>query len=244
VSLAHGGVLFLDELPEFHRHVLEVLRQPLEDGIVTLARASARLTYPARFTLVAAMNPCPCGHLGDALRPCRCGPVVVERYLGRISGPLLDRIDIHLRVPAVVWADLAGEKHEEPSAVIRARVEAALERERERFRSAAGSGAASGAAGTGTMGGAPGAVGIRANAHMTAREVRRYCRGSAEVETILRVAAERLGLSARACHRVLKLARTIADLAGSESVEPEHVREGIQYRSLDRRAPLPAPTSG
>lgn len=215
VSLAHGGVLFLDELPEFHRHVLEVLRQPLEDGVVTLSRATVRLTYPARFTLVAALNPCPCGHLGDAVRPCLCGPVAVQRYLGRISGPLLDRIDIHLRVPAVVWGDLAGERSEEPSAAIRARVEAARDRQRHRFQ---------------------GEGGTRANAHMSARDVRRHCRGSAEVDGILRLAAERLGLSARACHRVLKLARTIADLAGAEAVGPEHVREGIQYRSLDRRA--------
>jgi len=213
VSLAHGGVLFLDELPEFHRHVLEVLRQPLEDGVVTLSRALARLTYPARFTLVAAMNPCPCGHLGDPVRPCRCGIALIERYLARISGPLLDRIDIHIRVPALPYADLAGEHDAEPSSAIRARVEAARVRQRARFR---------------------GHHGLHANAHMSSREVRRHCRQTPEIAEILRAAVERLGLSARACHRILKLARTIADLAEAEEIAPAHVREGIQYRSLDR----------
>jgi magnesium chelatase family protein len=215
VSLAHGGVLFLDELPEFHRHVLEVLRQPLEDGVVTLSRAAARLTFPARFTLVAAMNPCPCGHLGSAVHACGCAPGVVERYLARISGPLLDRIDIHLRVPAVPYADLSGGSEAEPSAAIRARVEAARARQRERFR---------------------GQVGLHANAHMSSREVRRHCRQTPEIAEVLRAAVERLGLSARGCHRVLKLARTIADLAGEEGLAPAHVREAIQYRALDRRA--------
>ncbi|PYP41575.1 MAG: hypothetical protein DMD43_05980 [Gemmatimonadetes bacterium] len=214
VSLAHGGVLFLDELPEFHRHVLEVLRQPLEDGVVTLSRAAARLSFPARFTLVAAMNPCPCGHLGDPVRPCRCGPALIERYRARISGPLLDRIDIHLPVPAVPYSEIAGDQPAEPSAAIRARVEAARARQRERFRAHRG---------------------LHANAHMSTREVRRYCRPGPELSELLRLAVERLGLSARACHRVLKLARTIADLAGSEELVPAHVREAIQYRSLDRR---------
>ena len=214
VSLAHGGVLFLDELPEFHRHVLEVLRQPMEDGLVTLSRAAARLTFPARFTLVAAMNPCPCGYLGSPLHECRCAPVLVERYHARISGPLLDRIDIHLSVPAVPFAELSGGYEAEPSAAIRARVEAARQRQRERFRKEPG---------------------VRANAHMSSRVVRRHCRQSDEVGDILKAAVERLGLSARGCHRVLKLARTIADLAGEEALGPAHVREAIQYRSLDRR---------
>ena len=218
VSLAHGGVLFLDELPEFHRHVLEVLRQPMEDGLVTLSRAAARLTFPARFTLVAAMNPCPCGHLGNPVHECRCAPVMVERYHARISGPLLDRIDIHLRVPAVPYADLSGGSEAEPSAAIRARVEAARQRQRERFCKEPG---------------------VRANAHMSSRVVRRHCRQSDEVGDILKAAVERLGLSARGCHRVLKLARTIADLAGEEALAPAHVREAIQYRSLDRRPPAP-----
>ncbi|HEX7024556.1 MAG TPA: YifB family Mg chelatase-like AAA ATPase [Gemmatimonadales bacterium] len=215
VSLAHGGVLFLDELPEFHRHVLEVLRQPLEDGVVTLSRAAARLTFPARFTLVAAMNPCPCGHLGSLLQQCRCGPGVIERYRARISGPLLDRIDMHLRVPAVPYLELAMEGATESSADIRARVEAARNRQRQRFA---------------------GQAGVHANAHMSSREVRRHCRQSGEVAGILHAAVERLGLSARGCTRVLKVARTIADLAGSEELAPGHVREAIQYRAADKRA--------
>ena len=218
VSLAHLGVLFLDELPEFHRHVLEVLRQPLEDGVVTLSRASARLTFPARFTLIAAMNPCPCGHLGSPVHACSCGPGLVDRYHARISGPLLDRIDIHLRVPAVPYAELGRDAPGEPSSAIRSRVEAARERQLERFRRMAG---------------------VHANAHMGSREVRKHCRQTPEVAGILRTAVERLGLSARGCHRVLKLSRTIADLAGSEELEPAHVREAIQYRALDRRVALP-----
>lgn len=214
VSLAHGGVLFLDELPEFHRHVLEVLRQPLEDGVVCLSRALARLSFPARFTLIAAMNPCPCGYLGDTVRPCRCGPAMIERYLARISGPLLDRIDIHLRVPALPYRDLADESTAESSAAIRARVDAARAKQRERFRAQRG---------------------MQANAHMSSREVRRHCRQTPEIAQLLSAAVERLGLSARGCHRVLKLARTIADLAGAAEIEPTYVREAIQYRSLDRR---------
>lgn len=220
VSLAHGGVLFLDELPEFHRHVLEVLRQPLEDGVVTLSRAAARFTFPARFTLIAAMNPCPCGQLGNPVHVCSCGRGLVERYHARISGPLLDRIDIHLRVPAVPYAELGREAPGEPSAAIRARVEFARMRQRERFKSQSG---------------------VHANAHMGSRDVRRYCRQTPEVAEILRAAVERLGLSARGCHRVLKLARTIADLAVADTIEPVHVREAIQYRALDRKVALPSP---
>jgi magnesium chelatase family protein len=214
VSLAHGGVLFLDELPEFRRNVLEVLRQPMEDGVVTLSRAAMSLTYPARFMLAAAMNPCPCGYLGDPLHSCTCGPLTIARYRSRISGPLLDRIDIHLEVPAVAYSDLVAESGDESSAVIRARVDRARAVQRTRFQ---------------------GQRGVHANAHMTTRDLRRHCRLSAPVETVLRQAVTRLRLSARAYHRVLKIARTIADLAGAVELTTAHVSEAIQYRSLDRK---------
>ena len=213
VSLAHHGVLFLDELPEFRKNVLEVMRQPMEDGHVTLSRAAVSLTYPARFILAAAMNPCPCGWYGDPVRPCRCGAEGVARYLSRISGPLLDRIDIHLAVPAVQWQDLAGTEPAEPSAAVRGRVERARARQRARFAERPG---------------------VFANAHMGARDLKKWCRVEKPVEELLRTAITRLGLSARAYHRVLKLARTIADLGESEGIEPAHVREAIQYRTLDR----------
>lgn len=214
VSLAHGGVLFLDELPEFRRNVLEVLRQPMEDGVVTLSRAAVSLTYPARFMLAAAMNPCPCGYLGDAVHPCNCGAIAIERYRSRISGPLLDRIDIHLEVPAVAYPDIGTEQGAERSVTVRARVESARAVQRRRFQDQPG---------------------IHANAHMTARDLRRCCRLTPPVESVLRQAVTRLGLSARAYHRVLKIARTIADLAGAAELSAAHVGEAIQYRSLDRK---------
>lgn len=213
VSLAHGGVLFLDELPEFRTSVLEVMRQPLEDGIVTLSRAAISLTYPARVMLAAAMNPCPCGYAGDPTRDCVCPPPAVQRYRGRISGPLLDRIDLHVDVPAIAWKDLAVREPGESTAAIRARVEAARDRQRRRFA---------------------GLAGTHANAHMGPREIRRHCQLDEPSEALLRSAITRLGLSARAYHRVLKLARTIADLAGEETLGVAHVAEAIQYRSLDR----------
>ena len=223
VSLSHAGVLFLDELPEFRRNVLEALRQPLEDGVVTLSRAAMSLSFPARFMLAAAMNPCQCGHLGDALRACRCDPAAIARYRARISGPLLDRIDIHLHVPAVPPGELSGGgAPAEASATIRARVEAARRIQRERFRDR---------------------VGVYANAHMTARDVRRHCRLAEPAEALLRQAIAKLGLSARAYTRVLKLARTIADLAGAPETDSTHVSEAIQYRSLDR-APRAAAVRG
>lgn len=213
VSLAHGGVLFLDELPEFRVSALEVLRQPLEDAAVTLSRASVSLTFPARFMLVSAMNPCPCGHAGDPVRTCLCQPPAIQRYRARISGPLLDRIDIHLEVPAIPYRDLAGAGEVESSAAIRARVERARALQRRRFA---------------------GQPGLHANAHMGAREVRRHCQVAAAAEELLRSAITRLGLSARAYHRVLKIARTIADLAASDEITTAHVAEAIQYRTLDR----------
>jgi magnesium chelatase family protein len=214
VSLAHGGVLFLDELPEFRKNVLEVLRQPLEDGIVTIARAAMSLTYPARFMLAAAMNPCPCGWFGDPQHSCACGPLGVQRYLARVSGPLLDRIDIHLEVPAVAYQALVEKGGGEPSEAMRERVDRARVVQRERFAARPG---------------------VYANAHMAPRDIRSYCRVSDGADALLRTAITRLGLSARGYHRVLKIARTIADLEGGAALDPKHVSEAIQYRSLDRR---------
>jgi magnesium chelatase family protein len=214
VSLAHHGVLFLDELPEFDRSVLEVLRQPLEDQKVTISRAAMSLTFPASFMLAAAMNPCPCGFWNDPTRECRCTPLQIQRYVGRISGPLLDRIDIHIDVPAVKFRELVGDVLPDPesSAVIRGRVINARERQQERF--------------TGQ--------GIFSNAAMTPRLIREYCRIDTESESMLERAMTRLGLSARAYDRILKVSRTIADLEGSEAIASAHVAEAVGYRSLDR----------
>jgi magnesium chelatase family protein len=212
-SLAHNGVLFLDELPEFRRNVLEQLRQPLEDARVTLSRAAVSLTYPSRFMLVAAMNPCPCGYHGDSQRRCACAPQAVQRYLSRVSGPLLDRLDLHVEVPAVHYRDLADRRAGESSEAIRERVSRARETQRARFA---------------------GRAEIHANAHMTARDLHEFCRVGEGSDALLRTAIMKLGLSARAYHRVLKIARTVADLAGSETVGTAHVSEAIQYRSLDR----------
>ncbi len=213
VSLAHNGVLFLDELPEFRTNVLEALRQPLEDGAVTISRAATSLAFPARFMLAAAMNPCPCGFLGDATHGCVCTPAMVQHYRGRLSGPLLDRIDMHLDVPAVRYRELSGEQGGEPSAAIRERCARARLRQRERFAARPG---------------------IFANAHMAPSDIRAHCQLTAAADALLRTAISKLSLSARAYHRVLKLARTIADLAGAARIEPPHVSEAIQYRSLDR----------
>jgi magnesium chelatase family protein len=215
-------VLFLDELPEFRKNVLEVLRQPMEDGVVTLSRAAMSLTFPARFMLAAAMNPCPCGYHGDPDHECRCDAAAIERYLSRVSGPLLDRIDIHLHVPAVAYREMSVERAGEPSADTRARVERARETQLARFH---------------------GRPGLYANAHMSARDLRSFCRTSDPVEQLLRTAIHRLRLSARAYHRVLRIARTIADLAGSAELECVHVSEAVQYRTLDRRR-MVAPAAG
>jgi len=214
VSLAHGGVLFLDELPEFRKNVLEVLRQPMEDGVVTIARAAMSLSYPARFMLAAAMNPCPCGYFGDAQHNCSCGPQLVQRYLAKVSGPLLDRIDIHLEVPAVKYRALAEQGGGEASEAVRERVDRARVLQRERFAKRAG---------------------VYANAHMAPRDIRAFCRVSDGADALLRTAITRLGLSARAYHRILKIARTIADLDGAAQLVGKHVSEAIQYRSLDWR---------
>ena len=212
VSLAHNGVLFLDELPEFKRHVLEVLRQPLEDGQVTIARALSSLTYPARFMLAAAMNPCPCGYATDPTKECSCTPLQIQRYLARISGPLLDRIDIHIDVPPLKQRELSGDPSGEPSAAIRERVRRARQIQQDRFRRSK----------------------VYCNAHMSPRQIRRHCQVEGEARSLLDTAMERLGLSARAYDRILKVARTIADLETAEAIQPEYIAEAIQYRSLDR----------
>ncbi|GIV62379.1 MAG: magnesium chelatase [Rhodothermaceae bacterium] len=213
ISLAHNGVLFLDELPEFKRQVLEVLRQPLEDGFVTISRAQLTVEYPARFMLVASMNPCPCGHLNDPHRACVCSPPQVHRYLSKISGPLMDRIDLHIEVTPVPIEELQRRGGGEPSARVRARVEAARRRQAERFRDEPG---------------------VYCNAQMGSRLVRLHCQPDDEGQRLLKLAIQRLGLSARAYDRILKVARTIADLAGADAIGPEHLAEAIQYRSLDR----------
>lgn len=212
VSLAHNGMLFLDELPEFERNVLEVLRQPLEDGQVTISRASMSLTFPSRFMLAAAMNPCPCGFFNDPTRECKCSPMQIQRYVSKISGPLLDRIDIHIDVPAVKFKELASDTPAESSAEIRERVVKARRVQLERFSGER----------------------IFNNAQMTSRLIRKYCVIDAASKSLLENAITRLGLSARAYDRILKVSRTLADLEGKESIEPTHVSEAIQYRTLDR----------
>ncbi|MCS7221203.1 MAG: YifB family Mg chelatase-like AAA ATPase [Anaerolineae bacterium] len=208
ISLAHRGVLFLDELPEFGQRVLEVLRQPLEDRVVTIARSTGTLSFPANFILIAALNPCPCGYYGDPVKECTCSPTMVSRYQKRISGPLLDRIDIHVEVPRVDFEKLADTRRGEPSAVVRARVEAARERQRRRF--------------AGTQ--------LQCNADMRPAEIREFCPIDEAGRSLLGAAMRQMQMSARAYHRILKLARTIADLAGSERIEVTHIAEAIQYR--------------
>jgi magnesium chelatase family protein len=212
ISLAHHGVLFLDELPEFKRSALEVLRQPLEDGHVTISRSAGKITLPCHFMLVAAMNPCPCGYLGDPKHECRCSPSQIQRYRNRISGPLLDRIDIHIEAPALSLAELRSDQPGEPSAAIRTRVESARARQRERF--------------TGSR--------VAANARMTQAQLKKFCHLDSTLGDLLQQAMEQLALSARAYDRILKVARTIADLAGAERIAAPHLLEAIQYRSLDR----------
>ncbi len=213
VSLAHNGVLFLDELPEFKRNVLEVLRQPLEDGNITVSRAVGSINYPASFMLVAAMNPCQCGFFTDSQKECGCTPSQIQRYRSRVSGPLLDRIDIQVEVPALRYQELASRDAGEPSEAIRQRVNRARTIQLSRFQKR----------------------GIHANAQMGSKDIKRHCGVKEGAEKLLEMAINKLGLSARAYSRILKVGRTIADLEGSEEIQPAHISEAIQYRSLDRR---------
>jgi len=214
VSLAHHGVLFLDELPEFKKNVLEVLRQPMEDGSVTIGRAAITLSYPAKFTLVGAMNPCPCGYFGDPYHECTCTPSQIQKYVGRISGPLLDRIDIHVEVPSVKYSELSGPSTGEKSESIRERVSTARRIQTDRFKDIKG---------------------VHCNAHMNSKMIRHFCKLDDKGQSLVKMAITKLGLSARAYDRILKLSLTIADLEGLDSIEPHHVSEAVQYRSLDRK---------
>lgn len=213
VSLAHNGVLFLDELPEFTRNTLEVLRQPIEDEVITISRAAAKFQYPCSVMMICAMNPCPCGYLGHPTRPCTCSTGIAQRYLNRVSGPLLDRLDIHISVPPVDFKNLSGTEKAESSADIKKRVEKAREIQHERFK--------------GTK--------ITCNAKMDSAATKKYCYMSPSALLILKTAFDRLSLSARAYDKVLRIARTIADLDGEDEIDVKHITEAIQYRSLDRR---------
>ena len=212
ISLAHNGVLFLDELPEFNRQTLEVLRQPLEDGVVTISRALSATTFPATFMLIAALNPCPCGYRNDPRRDCHCTGPQIERYMSKISGPLLDRIDIHIEVPAVPYRELQSDTPGTSSDEIRCQVASARQLQASRFNGSR----------------------TRYNAGMTHRETRRNCRLTPESDDLLRSSVTELGLSARAHDKVLRVARTIADLDGCSAIQLEHLNEAINYRLLDR----------
>jgi magnesium chelatase family protein len=212
ISLAHNGVLFLDELPEFNRRTLEVLRQPLEDGTVTISRALNSTTFPSNFMLVVALNPCPCGYRNDTRRPCHCSVPQIERYMSKISGPLLDRIDIHIEVPAVPFRELSAETPGTSSGAMREQVAAARRAQAARFD------------------GAP----VRYNADMTHRQTRQFCRLDQEGRNLLQASVTELGLSARAHDKVLRTARTIADLDAAADIQPQHLNEAINYRMLDR----------
>lgn len=212
ISLAHNGVLFLDELPEFKRTVLEVMRQPIEERRVTIARSKVSMDFPASFMLLASMNPCPCGYYNHPEKECTCAPVVVQRYLNKVSGPLLDRIDLHVEVTPVSYTELSSQRSGESSASVRERVIKAHERQVARFAE----------------------TGIYTNAQMSSKQLKEVCVISNVGANLLKTAMQRLNLSARAYDRILKVSRTIADLAGTEDIRPEHLAEAIQYRSLDR----------
>lgn len=216
ISLAHHGVLFLDEVLEFRRNVLEALREPLETGRITVSRVHATITYPARFTLVLACNPCPCGYFGDTKRPCTCSPQQIARYRSKLSGPLLDRIDLQVEIPRLEVQEILVERQEESSAEVRKRVEVARKIQEERFQG----------------------EGISVNGEMKSRHIKRFCILSQEARRFLEATLEKLALSARAYHRVLKVARTIADLEGKERIEIHHIAEAVQYRFLDRQRML------
>ena len=213
ISLAHNGVLYLDEMPEYPRQCLEMLRQPLEDGVITVARSAQTITYPANFTLIASMNPCPCGNYGSKDKECKCTPSQIHKYLARISGPILDRIDIHVEVDNVTFDDLRSQSQEESSADIKVRVDKARDIQLERFKSSK----------------------TFSNAKMSVPATKKYCVLSKECEELLKSAFTNLKLSARAHDRILKVARTIADLEGEKEILPEHIAEAIGYRSLDRK---------
>ncbi len=213
ISLSHCGVLFLDELPEFKRDILELLREPLEDGKITISRTASTITYPSNVMLVASMNPCPCGYYGSKDKPCSCTPEQISRYLHKISGPLLDRIDIHIEVQSVKYDDLADNRPAESSEVIRNRVNEARNIQLKRYKK----------------------EGIHSNSELTPELIKKYCSLDEEGNKLLKNAFEKLGLSARAHDRILKLARTIADLDKSENIAPKHIAEAIQYRNLDRK---------
>jgi len=213
ISLAHNGVLFLDEMPEYSRHTIETLRQPLEDGVITVARANATISYPANFMLIASMNPCPCGNFGSKLKECTCTPNQIHKYLAKLSGPIMDRIDIHIEVDNVTYEDLKSNSEEEKSSSIKERVDRARDIQLKRFKNSK----------------------VYSNAKMSVPQTKEYCRLDKSSDEILRMAFEKLKLSARAHDRILRVARTIADLEGEENILPQHIAEAISYRSLDRK---------
>ncbi|MDD4239645.1 MAG: ATP-binding protein, partial [Desulfotomaculaceae bacterium] len=217
-------VLFLDEMPEFHKDTLEALRQPLEDGVVTISRINASLTYPARLMLVGALNPCPCGYYGDPLRECSCSPLQVQRYISRLSGPLLDRVDLHIEVPRLPYEDISQQPKGESAREVKNRVEQAREIQRQRFSAEEQAGGLRSKASI-----------VTCNAGMGPREVRLYCKLSKDAKALIKDAFSRLNLSARSYDRVLKVSRTIADLAGSHLIGEGHVAEALQYRSTENK---------